>query len=337
MGQRQESLNTRDIDTASQRTRGLTVMIDIIALILDSPFLQRALIGALLIAIVASSSGTFLVFRGLSFMTSGAAHAALGGAALGFYLQATGIAPWFDPIIGALLFAVLVAVVTGYAGESGIAEKMEVAVGVSFAFSMSLAVFLMYYIPSQDVLRIWAYLVGDILLLTDFDIVTLAATTAILVFIMAMFGKEFIYVSVDMEGSIAHGMNARAYHYLMLIISALAIALATKAVGAILVYAIMVAPAAASNEVLRTVRGVVVAVFCIALLSELIGISLSFIIRVSPSAMAGIIASLSYIVGLYIKRVRERVGLDDLEDKLKEFETPPLSSIHPSAHGDHSH
>jgi len=100
-------------------------MIDIIFLILDSPFLQRALIGALLIAVVASTSGTFLVFRGLSFMTSGAAHAALGGAALGFYLQATGLAPWFDPIIGALLFAVLVALVTGYTGESGMRKKWK--------------------------------------------------------------------------------------------------------------------------------------------------------------------------------------------------------------------
>jgi ABC-type Mn2+/Zn2+ transport system permease subunit len=265
-------------------------------------------------------------------MTSGAAHAALGGAALGFYLQATGIAPWFDPIIGALLFAVLVAVVTGYAGESGIAEKMEVAVGVSFAFSMSLAVFLMYYIPSQDVLRIWAYLVGDILLLTDYDIISLAATTAILLFIMGLFGKEFVYVSVDMEGSIAHGMNARAYHYLMLIISALAIALATKAVGAILVYAIMVAPAAASNEVLRSVRAVAIAVFCIALLSELIGISMSFVIRVSPSAVAGVLASLSYIFALYIRRVRDRTKLDFIPEEVpSEHEKSPEISV------DHHH
>jgi ABC-type Mn2+/Zn2+ transport system permease subunit len=79
-------------------------MIDIIILILESPFLQRAIIGALMIAVVASTSGSFLVFRGLSFMTSGVAHAALGGAALGLFLQATGIAPWFDPMVGALVF-----------------------------------------------------------------------------------------------------------------------------------------------------------------------------------------------------------------------------------------
>ncbi len=298
-------------------------MIDIIQIIIESPFLQRALLAAILIAIIAAASGTFLVFRGLSFMASGVAHAALGGTALGIFLQDSGLVPWFDPILGALLFSILVAAFTGYAGESGITQKMEVAVGVSFALSMSFAVFLMYYIPPYKIPQIWGYLIGDILLLNDLDIVMLGSTTLLLAVITLMFNKEFVYVSVDMEGSTAHGMNARAYHYLMLIVSALAIALATKAVGAILVYAIMVAPAAASNEIVKSVRGVIFAVFLIALVAELVGIAASFVVFVSPSAIAGILAALSYILALQIKRVRDRVDVDIddpdlLPDDLKE-------------------
>ncbi|TFG98249.1 ABC transporter permease [Candidatus Thorarchaeota archaeon] len=288
----------------------LIVMIDVIQIIIESPFLQRAILGAILIAIIAAASGTFLVFRGLSFMASGVAHAALGGTALGIFLQDSGLVPWFDPILGALLFSVLVAAFTGYAGESGIAQKMEVAVGVSFALSMSFAVFLMYYIPPYRVPQIWGYLIGDILLLNNLDIIMLGSTTLLLAVITLMFNKEFVYVSVDMEGSTAHGMNARAYHYLMLIVSALAIALATKAVGAILVYAIMVAPAAASNELVKSVRGIIISVFMIALVAELVGIATSFVVFVSPSAIAGILAALSYILALQIKRVRERVDVD---------------------------
>jgi ABC-type Mn2+/Zn2+ transport system permease subunit len=300
-------------------------MIEILQLIIDSPFLQRALLAAVLIAIVAAASGTFLVFRGLSFMASGVAHAALGGTALGIFLQDSGLAPWFDPILGALLFSVLVAVFTGYAGESGITQKMEVAVGVSFALSMSIAVFLMYYIPPYRVPQIWGYLIGDILLLNNLDVIMLASTALLLGFITLMFNKEFVYVSVDMEGSVAHGMNARAYHYLMLIVSALAIALATKAVGAILVYAVMVAPAAASNELVKSVRGVIFSVFIIALLAEIVGIATSFVVFVSPSAIAGILAAFSYLLALQIKRVRERVHveIDDVrtesEDEIHVF------------------
>ncbi|MFX1342658.1 MAG: metal ABC transporter permease, partial [Promethearchaeota archaeon] len=63
-------------------------------LILTSPILQRALVASLFVAFIAATSGTFMVFRGLSFLTAGVAHAALAGAALGLLLQATGIAPW---------------------------------------------------------------------------------------------------------------------------------------------------------------------------------------------------------------------------------------------------
>ncbi len=291
-------------------------MIDTIFLILESPFLQRALLGVLMIAIVASTSGSFLVFRGLSFMTSGVAHAALGGAALGLFLQASNIAPWFDPMLGALVFSVFVALVTGYAGETGIGEKMEVAVGVSFALSMSLAVFLMYYIPPVEVPSIWGYLVGDLLLLSNLDIVMLSGTALLLLIAAILFNKEFVYVSVDMEGSTAQGLNARAYHYLMLITSALAIALATKAVGAILVYAILVAPAAASNELLNSVRGVMLAVFLIAVTSQIVGIAVSLSVRASPSAIAGIMAALSYIVALQIKKMRDRIHIDEELERL---------------------
>jgi ABC-type Mn2+/Zn2+ transport system permease subunit len=314
-------------------------MIEIIQLIFDSPFLQRAIIAAILIAIVAAASGTFLVFRGLSFMASGVAHAALGGTALGIFLQDSGLVPWFDPILGALLFSVLVAVFTGYAGESGITQKMEVAVGVSFALSMSLAVFLMYYIPPYRVPQIWGYLIGDILLLNNLDVIMLAGTAFLLGFITLMFNKEFVYVSVDMEGSIAHGMNARAYHYLMLIVSALAIALATKAVGAILVYAIMVAPAAASNELVKSVRGVIFSVFLIALAAELIGITTSFVIFVSPSAIAGILAALSYLLALQIKRVRERVHveLDDMKTVSEDLTDTFKESLTVGHEHEHNH
>lgn len=281
----------------------LTAMIiDIISLIVSSPIMQRAILASLLVAVIAATSGTFMVFRGLSFLTSGVAHAALGGASLGLFLQATGIAPWFDPILGAVIFAVFVAILTGYAGERGIAQKMEVAVGVSFALSMSLAVFLMYYLPPTMIPRIWGYLIGDILLLDNLDIVLLIGTALSLVLLIILFKKEFVYVSIDMEGSTAHGMNARGYHYLMLIFAAVAIALTTKAVGAILVYAILVAPAAASNEILKTVNSVIIGVFIIALVSMLAGLAGSFTILASPSAIAGLIAALSYIIAIQIKR-----------------------------------
>ncbi|MFX1563009.1 MAG: metal ABC transporter permease [Promethearchaeota archaeon] len=281
------------------------MIIDAIILILTSPILQRVLIASVLVAIISATTGSFMVFRGLSFLTAGVAHAALGGVALALFLQAVGIAPWFDPILGAVVFAVFVAIMTAYAGERGESQKMEVAVGVSFALSMSIAVFLMYYLPSTMVPIIWGYLVGDILLLDNLDIVLLLGVALSLVILFILFNKEFVYVSIDMEGSTAHGMNARGYNYLMLIFAAIAIALTIKAVGAIIVYAILIAPAAASNEVLKTVNTVIIGTFLMALFSMLLGLMGSFGFLASPSAIAGIIAALSYIIAIQVKHYKK--------------------------------
>ena len=280
------------------------MIIDLITLILTSPILQRAVLAAVLVAIIAATTGTFMVFRGLSFLTAGVAHAALGGVALALFLQATGIAPWLDPILGAVIFAVFVAIMTAFAGERGLAQKMEVAVGVSFALSMSIAVLLMYYLPATMIPIIWGYLVGDVLLLDNLDIVLLLGVTLSLVILFILFNKEFVYVSIDMEGSTAHGMNARGYNYLMLIFAAIAIALTIKAVGAILVYAILIAPAAASNEVVKTVNNVIIGTFVIAMVAMVSGLAGSFVVYASPSAIAGIIAALSYIIAIQVKRYK---------------------------------
>ncbi len=280
-------------------------MPDLLELLLTHPFIQRAIISAILVSLISATTGTFMVFRGLSFMVSGVAHAALGGAALGIFLQSTGIAPWFDPILGALLFSLVIAIITGYAGETGVTSRMEVAVGVTFALSMSAAVFFMYYIPPERMPRVWGYLIGDPLLLTSNDLILLFTACFLLLIFTAIFFKEFTYVSLDMEGSMAHGMNVKFYHYLMLITSAIAISIATKAVGAILVYAIMVAPAAASNEWAKTVRSIILWVFIISLLSQLIGLAASLQWNTSPSAIAGIISTLVYIGALVTRRRRK--------------------------------
>ncbi|RLE50376.1 MAG: ABC transporter permease [Candidatus Methanomethylicota archaeon] len=269
---------------------------------LSHPFVQRAIIAIFLTSLAAALVGTFMVFRGLSFLVSGVAHAALGGAALGIFLETSGLAPFIDPLLGALLFGILVALIAGVAGETGISARMEIAIGVSFAFAMSIAVFFMFYIPPERVPQIWGFLIGDLLLLTEKDILLLFTACFALSIIVLLFHREFIYVSFDMEALIAQGINAKVYHYLMLITMAIAIIVATKAIGAILVYAILVAPAAVAAEWGRSVGQVILLVFILALFSQVIGLVSSFQWNLSPSAMAGIVAATIYLITLAKKK-----------------------------------
>ena len=268
------------------------------------PFMARAIVGVLLTSIIAATSGTFSVLRGLSFLVSGVAHAAFGGVALGLFMQEVLGIKWFHPLLGALTFAAVVAIGAGYAGEGGFTARMEAAIGVIFAFSMSLAVLIMFYLPAEKIPLIWGFLFGDLLLLTEEDLLLLGLTTALVAGFTIVFYREFTYVIFDPEAAEAYGMHLRAYHYLLLILSALAIAAATKAVGAILVYAVIVIPAATSALMGRSITSIALTVFFIALICQYIGLASSALFQAAPSAVAGVLAALIYLVVLLVRKRR---------------------------------
>jgi len=265
-------------------------------LLIKNPFILRAIIGIILASFAAATMGSFTVIRGISFLTAEVAHAALGGAALGVFLQSSGIMPWINPFHIAIIFAVVTAIFTGYAGEKGYTIKMETAIGVAFAISMSLAVTLMGLIPSEKLPEVWGYLIGDVLLLTREDILILTIITAATVLLTTFFCREFSYISFDIEGAAASGLNVRAYHYLMLTLASLAIVTTTKTVGSILVYAFMVAPAATALEIAGNIPSIMIISLLLSTTCGLIGLSISLIINVAPSGITGLLLSAIYLV-----------------------------------------
>lgn len=271
-----------------------------------NPFILRAIIGIVLASLSAATMGSFTVVRGISFLTAEVAHAALGGAALGVFLQSSGILPTINPFHIAVLFAVVTAIFTGYAGEKGYIIKMETAIGVVFAISMSLAVTLMGLIPSEKLPEVWGYLIGDVLLLTNEDIIILAIITAITVILTTLFCREFSYISFDMEGAEALGLNVKAYHYLMLTLASLAIVTTTKTVGSILVYAFMVAPAATALEIAKDLPSIVIISLILSATCGIIGLTISLIVNIAPSGITGLLLSAIYLITLTLTPILKK-------------------------------
>ncbi|RLF97812.1 MAG: ABC transporter permease [Thaumarchaeota archaeon] len=273
-------------------------MLDIL---IKNPFLLRAIIGIVLASFASATMGTFTMLRGISFLTAEVAHAALGGAALGIFLQSIGLIGDLDPFYIALLFSIATALFTGYAGEKE-AIRMETAIGVAFAISMSLAVTLMGMIPSEKIPKIWGYLIGDVLLLTYNDITMLLAVTLIVVTLTTIFCREFAYISFDIEGAESMGLNVKLYSYLMLLLAALAIVTTTKTVGSILVYAFMIAPSAIASEIAGSVPSIMIVSLIISITCGIAGLYLSLILNMAPSGLIGLMLSALYLTVIIVVR-----------------------------------
>jgi ABC-type Mn2+/Zn2+ transport system permease subunit len=263
--------------------------------ILSQPFMQRALVGVLIIAINAAVAGTFTVFRNVSFLVAGASHSALAGAAL--FILLISFNEFFSYIwLGAILFAIATAVIAGYAPK----EETNTAIGISFAMSMSLAILFISMIKEYAA-KVWSLLIGDIFLLTYEDLYLMAFVTLSTLILVVLFYKAFLFISFDWEGATAFGLNTRGYNYLLLSIISLSSVMLLKGVGAILVFAMLVAPAAAANELAPSIRDVFIYAFIIALLSGFGGIAFSFYFEVSAGAIASLLATITYFFTLLRK------------------------------------
>lgn len=262
-----------------------------------TPFIIKALIGVVISSIVAATVGYILISRGITFLSAEVAHSALGGAAFGILLQSIGLI-WFTPLFGAFLFGLISAIITAYAGEKDSKEKMEAAIGVSLAMSMALAVTFLGFIRSEDMPKVWGYLVGDILLLTYDDLIVLGSLAVLITFFYVLFKREIAYIAFDMEGAEVLGINVRFHHYTSIILASIGIIIATKTLGAILVYAFLIAPAAAANELARKISQVPLYTLIIALFSGIGGLTASFLLNLPASGTIGILASLIYIYAI---------------------------------------
>ena len=272
---------------------------------LGSGFALRAMLGLVFIAINAALAGAFAAFRGSTFLISGAAHAALAGAALVLVVGGALAQSDISPIIGGAVFAVGLALLAAAGADRQGRRETDLMIGVGFAFSMALAVLLISLIP-ESASRVWGILIGDLLLLTGDDLWLLATTTALVVLCFVAFWRPFMFITFDLEGAQAFGIRARRYNYLLFALIGLSTAALLKSVGAIVVFAMLAAPAATGKLMARSVPGVVLWAFIIALGSGLVALVLSHYVSFSVSALSALLASGSYFAGRGIVWLRER-------------------------------
>ncbi|MFW6199461.1 MAG: metal ABC transporter permease [Gemmatimonadota bacterium] len=214
--------------------------------ILGYGFFQRALLAGLLLAVTCAVLSVFVVLRRMAFIGIGVSHAALGGVALGLLVG-------LSPLLGATVFSVGVAwAIAWLSGRGRISE--DTAIGIFFPSAMALGVAIISLTPTyrQDLL---GYLFGNILSVSPGDVLLLVGLTGVSLGLLALFHKEFLYLSVDEEAARASGLPVTPLRFLLLTILAVTIVAAMKLVGIILVSAFLVIPAATGQAVAGSMRG----------------------------------------------------------------------------------
>lgn len=204
--------------------------------------MQNALVVGTLVALLAGAIGYFIVLRGQSF----AAHML---SQVGFPGAAAGVLVHTSPVVGLIVFCVAGALGVSLAGRRVNAGRRaeSAAVGSILAFSLALGL-LFFRLYAGSVQSIYAFLFGTILGITDSDVVATAINTFASLAVLAVIGRPLLFASVDPDAAEARGVPVRAISVLFMILVALSVAETVRVVGTLLIFALLVTPGAAAQQ-----------------------------------------------------------------------------------------
>lgn len=233
---------------------------------LEYDFMQNAFAAAAVVAVVSGAVGYFLVLRGQTFAGHALAHVGFTGATGAFLV---GIAPLW----GLVLMTVAAGVGMGLMGER-LAQR-DVAIGLVLSLSLGFGLLFLHFYTAFAT-QATALLFGNVLAVDVDTVWTLAALGAVCLATLAIISRPLLFASLQPELAEAKGVSLRLYSVLFLAIVALATAECAQIVGVLLVFSLMVGPAAAAQRVTAGIgRGVLLSM-ALALAEAWLGITLAF-------------------------------------------------------------
>jgi manganese/iron transport system permease protein len=248
----------------------------------DLPFLREALLELLLLAITGGVLGAWIVLRRLAFFSHAAGSATFPGLVVA---DASG----FSPTLAGL------AVALGYAGgvqRTGRAGR-EHGEGTALLLVAALAAGV---ILASDVFESGAavdrLLFGTLLGLGTTDLAVSAAVAAIAIAAALALGRTWSAVGFDPDGARALGLPSRRADILLLGLVAVAAVAAIPAVGALLVTAVYVLPAAAARMLTGSIRGLVIGALALALVEGVVGLYLAYWLDIPPGPPVAVLGAL---------------------------------------------
>ena len=233
---------------------------------LSLPFMQRAIVASVMVAILGGYFGAFVVQRGLSFLGNGLAHAAFGGVALGVLLGQ-------EPLYVAVPFTLIVAVLIVWLKDHTQLGS-DTVIGILFAVSMAMGSIFLSMTPGYAG-DAFGYLFGSLLSVTMADLYVTAGVLLLSLGTIPAWGR-WASATFDRELALAEGMPCQRDDYVLAAALAVTTVVSMKVLGITLVAAFLVIPSASARLVSRTFAGMTLLGIGLAVIGSLMGLVLSY-------------------------------------------------------------
>lgn len=262
-------------------------MIDWFATPLAYSFMQRGLLAALMVGVLCSVIGTYVVLRSMAFLGDAMAHAVLPGVALAYLFGG-------NLMFGALGAAVVVALGIGFFSRKG-TLKEDTAIGILFTAALALGIALISSIRTYAV-DLSHILFGNVLGVSDADLWFTAALTVAILCVMLLAYKPFLLISFDPVLAATLRVRVEFFRNLMLVLLAFTIVVSIQTVGIGLVAAMLVTPGATAYLLTRRLPAMMVVAALVGAAASLVGLYASYYLNIASGAAIVLTATLFFVL-----------------------------------------
>ena len=261
-------------------------------------FFQRAFVSSILIGAACSITGVFVILNGLSFMGAGIAHAAFAGVALGFLLG-------LNPLFLSIIWAIGAVWIIGFTHKKG-ELKLDASISIMFSFSMALAILFIGFIKSYNT-ELFNFLFGNLFSITNNDLWIILIMSVFSIGSILLFFKEFFFISFDPLMAEASGIPSDALFFFLLNIIGLTVVISLKSVGSILVFGLLVTPAASAYQLTHNIRIMMGLSLLFGVGSSILGLFTSYYLNVPSGSTIVIILGIIFFISMLVSPKRRRL------------------------------
>jgi len=258
---------------------------------INFPFLRNALMAGLLSSVLFGILGSVVTVRRIGSLAGAVSHAVLGGIGMALYLSAS-IIPGFPPIAGALIFAVLSAVIIAIVSLKA-KQREDTVINAIWVIGMSLGLLFMAKTPGYADPSTWLF--GNILLISNTDLILLFILDIIVLILALRFYPQIEASSFDAEFARARGVPVDRIFFLLLGLTAVAIVLLQTFVGIVMVIAMLTLPSGCAGTFSRSLSAMMLASCGFAALFSVCGLISGWLFDLPVGAMTVIIAGVVFL------------------------------------------
>ena len=254
---------------------------------LRDPAFGRALIDTVAVAIVAGAIGTFIVLRGIGFLGDALAHAIFPGVVTAFLLGG-------NLLIGALVAGFAAAAIMGLlTSNERVRDNTSIGVIFTAAFALGVVILTGHAVNSDELEGI---LFGDALGATTVDVGLTVAVGLGVVGVIFVLRRLFVMASFDPAGARAMGLPVVALDALLLALTALTVVVSFKAVGNILVIALLITPAATARLFTDRLAPTMAIAAALGAAASVVGLYAGYQLETSAGGVIVLTATVTFLV-----------------------------------------